>query len=40
MIVLGIMLTGGCSLYKKACPNNNVQEQENKAFQVVRSSIL
>lgn len=39
-MLLHIMLTGGCFLYKKAGTNNNVQEQENNAFQVVRSSIL
>jgi len=35
-----IILTRGCSLYEKACPNNNIAEYENKAFHVVRSSIL
>lgn len=35
-----IMLTRGCSLYEKACPNNNVAQEEHKAFHVMRSSIL
>lgn len=34
------LLTQWCSLYEEASSNNYVAQQENKAFHVVRSTIL